>query len=137
MKRLLLIAALLPALAGCDQLKERMGLPDPARVEAEGKAVGGACRQAGRGIEDCYRLNAKADKAAIFAGWKEMNEYMLKNNMQAMPPEVPAAPPAGHKAAEHEGGAKDHAGEAKDAAAKEAEPKAEAKGHDKPAAASH
>jgi hypothetical protein len=94
MKRVVVLAALLPALAGCDQLKERMGMPDPARLEAEGKAVGSACRHAGRGLEDCYRLNPEASKPAVFTGWKEMNEYMIKNNMQAVPPEVPLEEPA-------------------------------------------
>ncbi|MDD4880365.1 MAG: hypothetical protein PHR30_13125 [Gallionellaceae bacterium] len=93
MKRIVIFAALLPVLAGCDQLKDRMGLPDPAKVEAEGKAVGSGCRHAGRGLEDCYKLNPYAEKSAIFAGWKEMNEYMMKNNMQSVPPQAPAAGP--------------------------------------------
>jgi hypothetical protein len=97
MKRVVVLAALLPALIGCDQLKERMGMPDPARLEAEGKAVGSACRHAGRGLEDCYRLNPDASKPAVFTGWKEMNEYMIKNNMQAVPPEVPIEKPSKKK----------------------------------------
>jgi hypothetical protein len=82
-------------LAGCDQLKERAGIPDPAKIEAEGKALGSACRQAGWGIEDCFRLNPNASKSAMFTGWKDMNEYMLKNNMQAVAPTIPpdGAPP--------------------------------------------
>lgn len=71
-------------------------MPAPAKVLAEGKAVGGACRHAGRGLEDCYRLNPRADKAAVYEGWKEMNEYMAKNNMQAVPPSL--APNTKHKA---------------------------------------
>ena len=77
-------------LTGCDQLSERAGFPDPAKQEAEGKAIGGACRHAGRGLEDCYRLNKEASKSAVYAGWKEMNEYMVKNNMQAVKPSIPA-----------------------------------------------
>lgn len=77
------------ALAGCDQIKERAGIVDPAKVEAEGKAIGSACRHAGWGIEDCFRLNPDASKPAMFAGWKDMNEYMLKNEMQALPPTIP------------------------------------------------
>jgi hypothetical protein len=76
-------------LTGCDQLSERAGFPDPVRLEAEGKAIGGACRHAGRGLEDCYRLNKDASKPAIYAGWKEMNEYMMKNNMQSVTPTFP------------------------------------------------
>lgn len=79
----------LPLLAGCDQMKERAGFPDPVRVEAEGKAIGGACRHAGRGLEDCYRLNVDASKPAIYAGWKEMHEYMAKNNIEAVDPVIP------------------------------------------------
>jgi len=81
-----LVLAVLLLLAGCDQMKERAGFPDPVRVEAEGKAIGGACRHAGRGLEDCYRLNLEASKPAIYAGWKEMNEYMAKNNIEAVEP---------------------------------------------------
>lgn len=76
-------------LSGCDQISERAGFPDPAKVEAEGKAIGGACRHAGRGLEDCYQLNRSAPKSSIYAGWKEMNEYMAKNNMQAVEPNIP------------------------------------------------
>jgi hypothetical protein len=89
MKRLALVVLLLPLLGGCDRLKERMGMSDPAKREEEGKAIGGGCRNAGRGLEDCYTLNSDAKKSAIYAGWKEMNEYMLKNNMQALPPVIP------------------------------------------------
>jgi hypothetical protein len=81
-----ILALLVPLLGGCDQLKERMGMPDPAKQEAEGKAIGAACRNAGQGLEDCYRLNPDTGKAAIYAGWKEMNEYMTKNNMPVIPP---------------------------------------------------
>jgi hypothetical protein len=75
-------------LAGCDI----PGLgPDPriAQREAEAKAIGGACRYALRGIEDCYALNPKAAKAAVFNGWKEMDQYMRENNMQGTPSAVP------------------------------------------------
>jgi cell division septation protein DedD len=90
MRKIACLLLLTSCLAGCDQIKERAGFPDPARVDADGKAIGGACRHAGRGLEDCYHLNLDASKSAIYAGWKEMNEYMAKNNMVAMPPTVPA-----------------------------------------------
>jgi len=60
------------------------------RREAEGKAVGGACRHAGRAIEDCFALNKRADKAALFAGWREMNDYMRENKIEAVAPQTPA-----------------------------------------------
>ncbi|NCS66105.1 MAG: hypothetical protein COS39_00875 [Hydrogenophilales bacterium CG03_land_8_20_14_0_80_62_28] len=111
MNRIIFIVSLAVLLGGCDQLKERMGMPDPAKQEAEGKAVGAACRNAGQGLEDCYRANPDTGKAAVYAGWKEMNEYMTKNNMPVIPPNTvmktaptesvaptpaPAAAKAGH-----------------------------------------
>ena len=105
---------LLLSLGACEQLSNALDLPDPhktaALAEAEGKAVGGACRHAGRSLEDCYALNVKAQKAAIFAGWREMNDYMMQNNLPTVPsqvahPQAPApAPAAAHPAA---GGATD------------------------------
>ena len=68
----LLTAAVLAAslLAGCDLFGDSPEKIAAAR-EADGRAIGGACRHAGRAIEDCYALNKKADKAAVFAGWRE------------------------------------------------------------------
>ena len=94
MKVLRLVLLLLPLLAACDQLKERAGFHDPAKLEAEGKAIGAACRNAGQGLEDCYRLNPETGKAAIFAGWKDMNEYMSQNKMDVIPPPPPPPPKA-------------------------------------------
>ncbi len=104
---------LLPALVACDVVYDRMGIPVPEKVEAEGKAIGSACRHAGRGLEDCYALNPKADKAAIHGGWKEMNEYMIKNKMESMAPEIARSGPK-----------KANPAPAEDAASKEAEPPA-------------
>lgn len=73
-------------LIGC----EKLGIEDPAkvaeRIEAEGKAIGGACRHAGRALEDCYAMNPRGSKAAIFAGWLEMNDYMEKNKIEVLTP---------------------------------------------------
>jgi hypothetical protein len=72
-------------LAGCDKIP---GLgPDPRTVqrEAEAKAIGGACRHALRGLEDCYTLNPKSAKAAVFAGWKDMDAYMRENKIEGTP----------------------------------------------------
>jgi len=68
-------------IAGCDML----GLgPDPriAQRESDARAIGGACRYALRGIEDCYRLNERAPKTAVFEGWKEMDQYMRENKIE-------------------------------------------------------
>ena len=80
-------------LGGC----ERLGIPDftksSANAEADGKAIGGACRHAGRAIEDCYNLNPGAQRAAVFAGWREMNDYMAEKNIAEVEPKVPPPPP--------------------------------------------
>ncbi|HNU11874.1 MAG TPA: hypothetical protein PKJ45_11020 [Rubrivivax sp.] len=80
---------LLVPLAGCDLLGIESASAVAARREAEGKAIGGACRHAGRAIEDCYVLNRKADKGAIFAGWREMNDYMIENKLEVVAPTLP------------------------------------------------
>lgn len=79
----LLIPLIALLLAGCDI--PGMG-PDPriAQREAEAKAIGSACRYGLRGIEDCYSLNEEASKAAIFSGWKEMDEYMRENKIEGI-----------------------------------------------------
>ena len=79
----LLITAITLLLAACDI----PGLgPDPriAQREAEAKAVGSACRHGLRNIEDCYSLNQGVSKAAIFAGWKAMDEYMRENKIEGI-----------------------------------------------------
>lgn len=85
---LLLLAPVL--LAGCDLLGIETLSQQQARRADEGKAIGSACRHAGRAIEDCYALNKRADKAAIFAGWREMNDYMAENNIQVLVPSLPS-----------------------------------------------
>ena len=86
---LLLFCALL---ASCDQLGIESTSSVAARKDADGKAIGGACRHAGRAIEDCYSLNKRADKAAVYAGWREMNEYMRDNQLE---PVLPVLAPGG------------------------------------------
>jgi hypothetical protein len=71
-------------LTGCDQLGIESASTIAGRREAEGKAVGGACRHAARSIEACYQLNKRADKAAVFAGWREMEDYMRENKIEAI-----------------------------------------------------
>ncbi|MBL8473524.1 MAG: hypothetical protein KF778_08405 [Rhodocyclaceae bacterium] len=84
---------LLLSLTACDKL----GIPDAAKTaameEADGKAVGAACRHAGRAIEDCFTMNPKAPRSAVFAGWKDMNDYMTENKIDVVQPVVPRAEP--------------------------------------------
>ncbi len=91
--RLFPILVLTLLLAGCDML----GLgPDPriAQRAADGKAIGAACRHAMRGIEDCYRLNERAPKTAIFEGWKDMDQYMRENKIEGTPSTIAIAAPS-------------------------------------------
>ena len=56
-----------------------------AAKQKEDRATGSACRYAVRSIEDCYLLNPKAPKAMVFAGWKEMDEYMREHKLEGTP----------------------------------------------------
>lgn len=108
---------LLP-LAGCDQLGIETPQKATERQQAEARAIGSACRHAVRAIEDCYTLNPKADKAAVFAGWREMDEYMRENKLEGVTPVVPRPPPvAASKASAPD--AKDEEGDVADAPAED------------------
>lgn len=89
----LILLLLIPLLTGCELLYDLLEIPDPKKVaaqaEAEGRAIGSACRQGGRSIEDCYQIHPTALKSAIFAGWREMNDYMIENKMEVMPSTLP------------------------------------------------
>ena len=98
---LLLASAAL--LSGCDYLGIESAVKVAEQKESEGKAIGGACRHALKSVEDCYRQNAKAGKAAIFNGWKDMDVYMRENNIAGVPPAaVPEPKPADSAAKEEE-----------------------------------
>ncbi|WP_310462564.1 hypothetical protein [Sphaerotilus sp.] len=84
-------------LAGCDQLGIESASDTRARTDADAKAIGSACRHALRAIEDCYTLNPKADKAAAYTGWREMDEYMRENKLEGVAPVVPRPDPAARK----------------------------------------
>ena len=92
-KRIPILVIALFALSGCDQIAQKVGMEDPgkkeARLEPEGKAVGSACRQSGRAIEDCYAIYNWLPKSAIFSGWKEMDEYMRENKLETIVPVLP------------------------------------------------
>ena len=93
MRRLLLPLALLAGstlLVGCDML----GIDSPEKVaaarDADGKAIGAACRQSARALEDCYVLYKRADRASVYAGWRDMNDYMRDNKIESVTPQVAA-----------------------------------------------
>ena len=129
---LLLASALVLVLPGCDQLQNQLN--KPAR---DAKATGAGCRLSGRSLEDCYKRNPRAARAEVYAGWKEMNDYMEKQKLEEMapPPDDPKPEPAAE--AEEDAPAKDKKdsadskdGTAKDADTKDAKPdNAADKGH--------
>lgn len=80
-KTLAILIPLMFMLSGCDQILELVN-----KQKANGKAVGASCRHSGRSLEDCYRRNARVPKADIYAGWKEMNEYMQAKKIVEVPP---------------------------------------------------
>ena len=89
---LAVLVALGALLSGCDQL----GIDTPEKIaaarDADGRAIGGACRHAGRAIEDCYTLYKKAERSAVFAGWRDMNDYMRENKIDAVLPVMAGKP---------------------------------------------
>ena len=111
LRRLAPALSLLALLAGCEML----GIESPEKIaafkEGEGKAIGGACRHANRALEDCYALNPRAPKAAVFAGWREMDEYMRENKIDGV------APTLAHSAARPEAAPRTEAGAARSGAA--------------------
>ncbi len=135
MPRTALVAAAFAALllTGCDALTGALGIESPEKTaaarEAEGKAVGGACRHAGRAIEDCYAMNKKADKASVFAGWRDMNDYMRENKIEPVAPQGVTTQMADAK------GADGKPADGADAAAAPDEPPPKAKRAGKPDAA--
>lgn len=129
-KPVLLASALLLALPGCDQVQNQIN--KPAR---DAKATGAGCRLSGRSLEDCYKRNPRAARADVYAGWKEMNDYMEKQKLEVMqpPPDEPKPEPAAEDAEAPAKDKKDSA-KAKDGAEKDAEASKEttkepAKGH--------
>lgn len=131
--------------AGCDALGIESTTATAARKEADGMAIGSACRHALRAIEDCYTLNPKAAKAAVYAGWREMDEYMRENKIEGVVPVIPrksakpAAPASAAEGAETSDGAgaagdEGHGTARSDAEAPPAEPAARGKAHNKVAA---
>lgn len=88
-------------LAACEQINEQLGLEDPvkreARLDADGRAVGGGCRQSGRAIEDCYAIYSWLPRASVFAGWREMDAYMRENKIDTVVPQLPPVEPPGAK----------------------------------------
>jgi hypothetical protein len=87
--RSLWVVPLALSLTGCNWLNHITGLSKDGD-----RATGAACRQTGRSLEECYRRNPDADRAQIFAGWREMQEYMTKEHLPTMSPPPDPVPVA-------------------------------------------
>ena len=83
-------ASIAVLLAGCDALGIESAEKIASARQADGRAIGSACRHAARAIEDCYAIYRKADRAAIFAGWRDMNDYMRENKIEPVAPQLAA-----------------------------------------------
>ena len=99
MRALLIACSLLLGLSGCDLIQQKLGIEAPAvkaaRLDAEGQAVGSACRQSGRAIEDCYSIYSWLSKASIYQGWRDMDAYMRENKLETVEPQLPPPQPPG------------------------------------------
>jgi len=98
-KQALILGLAISALTGCDQVAGKLGMENPAlkeaKIDAEGQAVGSACRHSGRAIEDCYAIYSWLPKASVYAGWREMDEYMRENQLETITPQLPPPEPPG------------------------------------------
>ena len=101
LRTLLTVTAIAVTLPGCDIIQQQMGIEDPtekaAKADAEGRAVGGACRQSGRAIEDCYAIYSWLPKSSTYEGWRDMDAYMRENKLETIEPQLPPVPPPGAK----------------------------------------
>ena len=60
----------------------------PPALTAKGSPSRGTARDAGRATEDCSSVNKKADKAAVFAGWRGVFKALRENKIDAVSPEL-------------------------------------------------
>ena len=97
-----LLMATAALVSGCDYLGIESAVKVAEQKDADGKAIGGACRHALKSVEDCYRQNPRAGKAAVFNGWKDMDGYMRENNIAGVPPTAVAEPKSTENSAKEE-----------------------------------
>ncbi len=93
LRGLYIVSLLFFLLTGCDAIQQKLGLENTAakqqQAEEDAKAVGGACRQSGRALEDCYSIYSWLNKAFIYEGWREMDTYMRENQLEIIEPQLP------------------------------------------------
>ena len=119
--RALALAGVL-GLCACDSVQQQLGIESQASktAQSDGKAVGGACRQSGRAIEDCYSIYSWLPRAAVYDGWREMDGYMRENKLETVEPQLPPVAAPTSKKAKAAAPADDKAGEDKAAKAGDA-----------------
>lgn len=84
--KILMVAGAATMLSSCD-LSQIPGLTGKLSME-DSKAVGAACRHSGRALEDCFTLNPNTHQSGVFEGWRDMNDYMLANEIEIVKPEI-------------------------------------------------
>ncbi len=84
--KILMVAGAATMLSSCD-LSQIPGLTGKLSIE-DSKAVGAACRHSGRALEDCFTLNPNTHQSGVFEGWRDMNDYMLANEIEVVKPEI-------------------------------------------------
>jgi hypothetical protein len=84
--KILMVAGAATMLSSCD-LSQIPGLTGKLSME-DSKAVGAACRHSGRALEDCFTLNPSSHQSGVFEGWRDMNDYMLANEIEVVKPEI-------------------------------------------------
>lgn len=84
--KILMVAGAATMLSSCD-LSQIPGLDGKLSLE-DSKAVGAACRHSGRALEDCFVMNPKTHQSGVFEGWRDMNDYMLANEIEVVKPEI-------------------------------------------------
>lgn len=84
--KILMVAGAATMLSSCD-LSQIPGLDGKLSLD-DSKAVGAACRHSGRALEDCFALNPNTHQSGVFDGWRDMNDYMLANQIDVVKPEI-------------------------------------------------
>ena len=101
LRGLYIVSLLFFLLTGCDAIQQKLGLENTAakqqQAEEDAKAVGGACRQSGRALEDCYSIYSWLPKASIYEGWRDMDAYMRDNKIEPVVPVLPRSEPQQEK----------------------------------------
>lgn len=102
MLRLIGYGVVLILTTSCDAVAQRAGLEHAeqksAHPLAEAKAVGAACREIRRALEDCYAVNQKLPASGIFEGWRDMDAYIRDNQIAERPPRPADVPNSGSSA---------------------------------------